>query len=282
MRVSPTTKGYTAPKVVQQKFIETNQRQSDLIVTPLYDEYLIRNPEPHYDIELVAKVMAELVKEPRDRRSSFSASSAGYCKRRQELAYLGVGKPGISDPRGVRIFNNGTFVHLRWQLGLLSAGIINGIEITTYLNNGDVLHRATMDGIGTAQRGKYKGVKFGWEHKSAMSFSFNAQERKGTPSEKVRKQVAMQMYLTDYEVWSVTNENKDTQVVSEFVIERNEEEIKEAKQELDELTLAIERQKLHPMLPECVKRNASGEFYKCPYGGPLGPCLYAGSWPSTT
>jgi hypothetical protein len=281
MKVSPTTKGYSAPRAPKPpKFDKSIRQNSELIVAPLYDEYLLKNPEPVYDAEIVAKVMAELVKQPRDRRRSFSASSAGYCKRRQELAFLGVGKPGIIDSRGVRIFNNGTFIHLRWQLGLLSAGILTGTEVTADLNNG--LFRATLDGVGVAKRGSFKGRRFLWEHKGRMSFSYAAQERNGTPDPKTRKQVAMQMYLTDYEVASVTNENKDTQAVSEFVIERNDEEIKDAKQELDELALAIDRQKLHPMLPECVKQNASGEFYKCPFGGPLGPCLYAGSWPITT
>lgn len=280
MRVSPTTKGYSQPRVAVQKFGQTIRQTSNLIVSPLYDEYLVENPEPHYAMDTVAKVMAELVKQPRDRRRSFSASQAGYCKRRQELAFIGVGKPVLPDPRGVRIFNNGTFVHLRWQLGLLSAGIIDGIEVTADLNDG--LFRATMDGVGKAKRGRFKGTRFIWEHKGRMSFSYAAQERSGTPDPKTRKQVAMQMYLTDYEVASVTNENKDTQAVTEFVIERNDEEIKDAKQELKELATAIDRQTLHPMLPECVKRNASGEFYKCPFGGPMGPCIYAGSWPTTT
>lgn len=280
MRVSPTTKGYVRVTPVLQKFAETVRNVKDLIVTPRYDEYLLQNPEPCYDMEIVSKVMAELVKKPRDRRRSFSASSAGYCKRRQELAFLGVGKPGITDPRGVRIFNNGTFVHLRWQLGLLSARIVRGIEITTDLNDG--LFRATLDGIGVAQQGRYAGSRFVWEHKGRNSYAYAAQERSGTPDAKTRKQVAMQLYLTGYDLASVTNENKDNQEVSEFVIERNDEEVKDASAELKELALAIERQKLHPMLPECVKQNKSGEFYKCPYGGPQGPCLYSGSWPSTT
>lgn len=276
--MSITTKGYVPVATPTQRFDRVISGSHNYIVTPLYDEWLLQNPEPCYDMEIVAKVMAELVKKPRDRRRSFSASQAGYCKRRQELAFLGVGKPGISDPRGIRIFNNGTFVHLRWQLGLLSAGIISGIEITTDLNDG--LFRATMDGVGKAKRGRFKGQRFIWEHKGRMSFAYAAQERNGTPDPKTRKQVAMQMYLTGYEVASVTNENKDNQQVSEFIIERNDEEIKDAKQELTELAQAIERQKLHPMLPECVKQNRTGEFFKCPFGGPMGPCLYAGDWPT--
>jgi hypothetical protein len=111
-----------------------------------------------------------------------------------------------------------------------------------------------------------------------MSFSFNAQEKNGTPDEKTRKQVAMQMYLTGYDLAVVTNENKDTQHTSEFVIERNEKEVGEAKAELIELKTAIEKQRLHPMLRECVKQNLTGEFYKCPFGGPAGVCIHTGNW----
>lgn len=280
MKVSPTVKGYKAPKSYGPTFSTVPQKKDDLIITPLYDEYLSLHPEPVYDPIIVAKVMSELIKQPRNRSRSFSASSAGYCKRRQELAFLGVGQPGLAEPRAVRIFNNGTFVHLRWQLGLLSAGIISASELTTDLNDG--LFRATLDGIGVAKIGRHKGARFGWEHKGRMSYSYAAQSRNGSPDVKTRKQVAMQMYLSGYELWTVTNENKDTQEVEEFIIEHNTGEIREAKQELDDLALAIERQHLHDMLPECVKQNKTGEFFKCPFGGPNGPCLASGKWPSTT
>lgn len=280
MRVSPTTKGYVRVQSSIQKFTVAARSAEDLIVTPMYDAFLLNNPEIVADDTVFRRVMLEMTKKPRDRRRSFSASSAGYCLRRQELAFLGVGKPVITDPRTVRIFNNGTFVHLRWQIGLLSARILRGIEVTTDMNDG--LFRATLDGIGVARRGRYAGQRFIWEHKGRNSYSFAAQERSGTPDAKTRKQVAMQMYLTGYDVASVTNENKDNQEVSEFVIERNDEEVKDARRELVELATAIDRQKLHPMLPECVKQNTSGEFYKCPFGGPTGPCIYSGSWPSTS
>lgn len=270
MRVSPTTKGYAA----------TRQNLESLIVTPLYDEYLAQHPEPVYDPIIVAKVMAELVKQPRNRSRSFSASSAGLCKRRQELAFLGVGVPIAHDPRGVRIFNNGTFVHLRWQLGLLSAGIITETEVLTHMSGG--LFRASLDGVGVALRGRYTGTPFIWEHKGRMSFSYAAQERNGIPDAKTMSQVRMQQYLSGYELASITNENKDTQHVKEFVVEWDDGEIRNAKNELEELAQAIDRGRLHPMLPECVKQNKSGEFYKCPFGGPLGPCIYSGTWPRTT
>jgi len=279
MRVSPTTRGYK-PRVYEpkpQKHSAARRDPDSLIVTPLYDEWLVRNPEITAKPEVFKRVMELMTVPPRDRRRSFSASQAGYCLRRQELAFLGVKGTKLSDPRGIRIFQNGTFGHLRWQVGLLSAGIIDGIEVT--VKSASELERATMDGIGVALEGRYKGAKFGWEHKGRMSFAFDAQERAGTPDAKTRKQVATQMLLTGYDVWSVTNENKDTQVAGEFIIERNDAEIGEARKELKELTAAIDKKKLHPMLPECIKRNSTGEYYKCPFGTDAGACVASGSWP---
>jgi hypothetical protein len=273
------TRGYK-PRVYQpkqQKFSATVRNPDHLIVTPVYDEYLIRNPEITANPKVFKYVMKQITIPPRDRRRSFSASQAGYCLRRQELAFLGVPRRPTIDPRGIRIFQNGTFVHLRWQVGLLSAEIVHGIEIT--VKSADELSRATLDGIGIVQRGHYKGAKFGWEHKGRMSYSFESQEKAGTPDGKTRKQVAMQMLLTGYDVWSVTNEHKDNQTHGEFIIERNEQEIDEVRQDLKELKTAVERKRLHPMLPECIKRNSTGEYYQCPFGTDLGSCVAAGNWP---
>lgn len=277
---SAVTRGYK-PRVYQpkaQRFSAALRNQDNLIVTPGYDEYLIKNPEVTANPEVFSYVMRQITIPPRDRRRSFSASQAGTCLRRQELAFLGAPRRPMIDPQGIRIFQNGTFGHLRWQIGLLSAGIIDGIEVT--VKSGDELARANLDGMGVALRGHYKGAKFGWEHKGRMSFAFDAQERAGTPDGGTRKQVAMQMLLTGYDVWSVTNEHKDKQIHGEFIIERNEEEIDEVRQDLKALREAVDRKRLHPMLPECVKRNSSGEYYKCPFGTDLGSCVASGSWPS--
>lgn len=277
---SAVTRGYN-PRVYkpkQQQFSASFRDPERLIVTPAYEEHLIRNPEITADPKVFDYVMRQVTKPPRDRRRSFSASQAGYCLRRQELAFLGAKKRPTVDPRGIRIFQNGTFGHLRWQIGLLSAKIIDGIEVT--VKSGDELSRSTIDGIGVALDGYYKGAKFGWEHKGRMSYAFKSQEDAGTPDEHTRKQVSMQMWHSGYDVWSVTNENKDTQHVGEFVIERDEKEIDEVRQDVREMTKAVEKRRLHPMLPECIKRNSTGEYYKCPYGTDLGSCVASGSWPN--
>lgn len=270
---APVVKGYR-PSVF--KFAQ----DEDLIVTPRYEKFLLLHPDVLVDKKTFRKVMREVTKPPRDRSRSFSASSAGYCLRRQELAFVGAEKNPNLDPRGIRIFNNGTFVHLRWQIGLLSAGIIDDIEYTVTMPK--LRARANLDGIGTAVGGRYDGADFVWEHKGRMSFSYAAQQRAGHPDEKTAKQVSMQMLVSGLELGVVTNENKDTQDISEFVIERKAADIREARKELVELNRAIDAEKLHPMIPECVKQNKTGEFFRCPFGGIGGACINSGSWPRNT
>lgn len=274
--MSVTTKGYQkGVPLPPQKFVQTETDDSRLIVKPLYDEWLLANPEPTMSEEIFNRVMRLLLIPQRDRSGSFSASSAGYCKRRQELAFLGMPKVQTDTPRGVRIFQNGTYMHLRTQVALLSAGIVDDIEYTVKRG----ITRATLDGIGIARRGAYSGRSFILEAKSAMTYSYASQERSVTPLEKTRKQVAMQMFLSGYEVASVLNENKDTQEITEFVIEWNDEEINDAKKDLLELRLAVQKQRLHPMLPECIKGNKTGEYFKCPYGTDDGVCANTRNWP---
>jgi hypothetical protein len=271
--VSPVKKGYN----VGHTGFKGYKKPEELIVLPAYERYLTRHPELTENRRAVRRVTQELLKPPRDRRRSFSASSAGYCLRRQELAFLGVRQNPMNNPRLARIFGNGTMGHLRWQIGLLASRIIDDIEYTVVSHGG--LARATLDGIGIAMEGNYAGEKFVWEHKGRMSYSFLSQTRNGIPDSKTLSQVKFQFMETGYDLAAVTNENKDTQEVDEFVIERTDEMVRDARREVKELVLAVEKQRLHPMLPECLKQNTSGEFFKCPFGTPGGACLHAGTWP---
>jgi hypothetical protein len=274
-----THKGFRPPKVVSLRPSGALDEKDpeELVVTPAYEEWLLKNPELTADPAAVRRVMEELLKPPRDRRRSFSASSAGYCLRRQELAFTGAKQNPIENPRTLRIFHNGTMVHVRWQIGLLSARILDDIEYDIVSRSG--LSRATLDGLGVAVRGKYRGERFIWEHKGRMSWAFLAQSNKNSPDEKTLKQVDFQLLKSGYDLAVVTNENKDTQEIDEFVIERDEKRIEAAREELHELISAASRKRLHPMIPECVKQNVSGEFYKCPFGGPDGACVNTGRWP---
>lgn len=252
-----------------------NSLKDDLIVTPPYEEWLDRNPEGTIDRD-VAALMAKLMSTPdRDRSGSFSASQAGYCLRRQELQFIGVRPPGVHDTHTVRIFNNGKWLHLKWQAELLTAGIIDTVEST--VRRRDLSARCTLDGVGMAASGRYTDYDFGLEIKGRNDYTYNEQVR-NDPDEKTRRQVDFQFLLGGFDVMVILNENKNNQGFHEWVFYRDEERVQDAEHELRSLNRAIEKGRLHSMLPEC--KMQTGEFNKCPFGGAGGPCEMSGRWPT--
>lgn len=259
-----------------RKLLNDSVEQEELIITPLLREFLARNPNLTVD-KGVARKLAYLMSTPqRDRSGSFSASAAGTCYRRQELVFLGV-TPGYNtfSPQQIAIFHNGTWVHLRWQATLLTAGILESAEVT--VKKPSLTARCTLDGMGTAQIGKYEGETFGFELKGRNDYAYQLQLKAGV-DDKTRRQVDFQFALSGFEVISVINENKNTQAWNEWVFERDRQRVKTALNELRELNDAIERKRLHPMLSECRRRE--GEWEGCPLGGIGGPCENAGNWPN--
>lgn len=276
MRVA-AVKGYD-PMRVQSAYAAGIQNPEELIVMPRYDRYLATHSDAYFSPLIGDRINELLTTKPRDRRHSFSASSAGLCMRRQELAFIGARKIPMTDPKGARIFLNGTFVHLRWQATLLDAGIVDGVEIT--VKHSSLPARAALDGVGEVRGGRWDGLNFGLELKGRNSFAFRSQVAKGSPDEKTQDQVAFQHWLTGFEVITVVNECKDTQQVSEFPIAYDGVRVARVRREVEEMVSAVEQKRLHPMLPECVRQNRTGEFFKCPFGTPGGACVNSGSWPT--
>jgi hypothetical protein len=255
--------------------LQAGMNEDSMIITPALEEFLMANPNLTVDRQ-VSLALAKLMSTPqRDRRGSWSASSAGYCKRRQELNFLGVQAPRTISPQMQQIFFNGTWVHLRWQATLMTAGILDAVEVT--VKKPQLRSRATLDGMGIASRGKYKGQDFGFELKGRNDFEYNKQFVAGV-DENTRKQVDFQFYMSGLDVWSIINENKNNQGWKEWVIYRDEERVKAIAKDIHSMNAAIDRGRLHQMLPECKRRE--GEFNRCPFGGAGGPCVMSGSWPS--
>lgn len=249
--------------------------QEDLIITNAYEEWLDKNPDGTISPEAAAIVAKQMAKPDRDRRFSFSASQAGSCYRRQELAFLGVKTVGVTDPKTRRIFNNGRWVHLKWQAQLLTAGLIDAIEVD--VKNTRLKARCTLDGMGVATRGRYQGEDFGLEIKGRNYYTY-MQQAKDEPDEGTRRQVDFQFLMTGFDVKVILNENKNDQTYHEWVIYRDESRVQDARAELRELSKAIDKERLHPMIPDCKRQE--GEFNRCPFGGNGGPCMMAGTWPA--
>lgn len=224
----------------------------------------------------VANRVAELLAEPqRDRSGSWSASSAGNCKRRQEFTFLGVpaGNHGVIDPRLNRIFLNGRWVHLRYQATLMEAEILDNIEVLVKRPKDRA--RCSMDGMGVARGGQFDRRDFGFELKGRNLFTFQSQRMDGA-DEKTRKQVDFMFLLSGLEVFVILNESKNDQDVTEWVFVPEDDRLKAIETDLKEMNRAIDIQRLHPMITECKERR--GQWKQCPFGGKNGACLNTGSW----
>lgn len=250
--------------------------KDDLIVTPPYNDFLAVWDE-NYPPDVVRRISEVLATPQRNRANSWSASGAGSCMRRQEFQFLGMPVSGVPTPQQRRIFLNGTWVHLRNQATLMTAGILDNIEVTVRKKSKRA--RCTMDGMGVAKSGRYQGASFGYELKSTNEFAFQNQLVKGV-SEKVRKQVDFEFLMTGLDLFVIFNENKNNQDTHEWVIVRDEKRVRKMAKQISSLNDAIDRGRLHSQLPECAKKLRSGEFYTCPFGGDGGVCAATGSWPN--
>jgi hypothetical protein len=136
-----------------------------------------------------------------------------------------------------------------------------------------------MDGEGVAREGRYAGRDFGFELKGRNDYQWNKQTVLGVDPE-TRAQVDFEFLHCGFDLFVVMNENKNTQARKEWVFLRDDDRVKKMRVQLRELNRAIDIQRLHPMLPECVAQTKSGEFYKCPFGTPGGVCANSGRWPT--
>ena len=273
--VSPQ-RGAKPPRVSKSlKEMLAESVQDDLIITPALKEFLVGWDE-NYPPEVVAQVTAVMNARQRDRSASWSASGAGKCWRRQELAFLGMPVFGYDDPQLELIFLNGRWVHLRWQATLLTAGLLDSIEVT--VKHPRTRTRCSMDGEGIGTRGRFKGREFGFELKGRNDWQWNKQFTKGA-DEETRKQVDFEFLLSGFDLFVILNENKNNQATKEWIITREDDRIQEMKKQIKDLNRAIDIQRLHPMLDECKK--GEGEWKKCPYGSDGGACQMSGKFPST-
>lgn len=97
--------------------------QGDWYIIPRYEAWLYRGSR---DLDRQAQVIAQIMDRPkRVRTNTFSASSAGQCLRRRQLAYLGYPQEKPT-AQTMNIFVNGDFLHLRHQVAGLMEGYLTG------------------------------------------------------------------------------------------------------------------------------------------------------------
>lgn len=204
------------------------------------------------DIKAEAEWISKIQNRPeRVREGSWSASSAGTCLRQRQFTFLGFPKKRIDD-RTMNIFANGDFVHLRHQAAGLVHGYVTEVEVPVRVPSFNL--RGTMDGL--LSNGAIA------EFKSINHYGFSQVQSFGA-QEKHVLQVHSYMLASERESAHIVYEDKDTNTLKEFVVNRDESKIHDVVRDLEKLNEATENKKLLPMLAEC--RNFKGAYNYCPY-----------------
>lgn len=256
-------------------------KDPDLILTPMLNDWLMQHSDDAIDPAIMDRVMGVMTVPPRVRSGSFSASSAGQCLRAQEFQYLG--KPKKPNYPWLRnIFQDGHFRHRRWQINLLSAGLLEEIEYPLAWPKYN--SKGSADGKGyiwwDTANPKYKGKEFIWEHKGVGYRVWEKHTAPGKPIYKHIQQVHRYMLVSGIHLAIITYEDKEVagnDGWKEFVIEADPELLKESAKELKELKNASDTQTLHPILPKCTLRTGT-EYLNCDFSGKDGVCLNTTLW----
>lgn len=258
---------------------------TDQIITPKLQEYLVQHGDEEYPEWVVEKIADQLKEKPRVRHSSFSSSSAGQCERAQVLQFLGAKTGNIIGYQLQNIFNDGKWRHLRWQAILLAAGLITEMEeISTWPR---MRARGTLDGTGIVPddhpRVEWRGEEFGFELKGVSTFLFPKYKDAGPREEDHLQQIGRYFLKQGYRLFVVIYEDKSTQEWKEWVVDAESDQmqkiINRQREELECLNDSVDRKQLPLMLPACASKTGK-TFQECPMGGVNGPCALAGSWPT--
>lgn len=237
---------------------------SELVVSKRHEKWLQENANPHYDDVALefAHTQLFLQSKPRDRRGTISASSLGSCRRRQQFTFIGM--PELPPtPKLAQIFQNGTFMHIRWQMAGLTEGWMREAEVPVGKNQYHL--SGTQDGI--AYDDSVVELKSTNSHGFQRVMSFGPLG--GHPY-----QVGTYVLTTGAEKGVLIYENKDTQEWKEFVLRREDLPLDEIEQGAYEMWASISQEHLFEPLDECM----AGEGYRyhgCPFRK---ECLKIKSW----
>lgn len=251
------------------------------IITPRFVPWLERYADDPYP-DWVGQRMAEVMTTPpRDRRGSFSASSSGECLRQQEFAFLGarITNAGRTDAHMASIYDDGDWRHMRWQARLLTAGILDDIEVPMAWPR--MNSRGSLDGEGVVisdhPNRKWRDQDFGFELKGVNPFWYPRWVSATSAQEKHLRQVHRYFLVTGKELFVIIYENKGTNEWHEWVIRPNAQMMRESEAELRELNKAVERKKLHRPLASCATRIGA-HWKDCPFAGAKGTCETTFGW----
>lgn len=247
------------------KFSELHKYSATkLVVSPRHEAWLAVNSNPRYSAEALDFGRSQLLSIglPRDRRGTVSASSFGSCHRKQQFTYLGLPELPPSS-KLAQVFQNGSFMHVRWQMAGLTEGWLTRAEVPVGRN--DFWLSGTQDGIA------YDGSVV--EFKSVNTIGFTKVASFGPqPGHKI--QIATYVLTTGAQQASLIYEDKNTQEYKEFVFKDDELPLQEVADQAVEMWQRIEAEVLYEPLTEC-EAGVGYRFLGCPFRK---QCLKIRNW----
>lgn len=245
-----------------KRLLKNRALNADKIITPRLDAWLVTNDGIVLTPDL-ANDMVTLMTGPGggDRTNAFHASSSDLCLRRQMFTFLDLpGAKKMYDSSLQNKFNNGHWVHMRWQAMLMTAGILDEIEVKVEVP--EFRFVGHMDGIGTDDKGRFGFELKGW---SALV---------DQPKDYHIRQIQSYMMASGLDRFSLIYEHKSSQDWREFIVKRDEGIIAEIVDDLSQLNARYEAGLFPDMLSMC-KRERGDVFKTCPYRD---VCVDAKEW----
>lgn len=224
------------------------------IITPKLQGWLVNHPDGvKTDDEAIRKRVIEiLTPSTTDRSGSFHPSQLYQCPRAQVFGYLNVPTTRSYNPTLQNLFNDGHFRHLRWQVMLLSAGIITDVEVPVKIE--DFRLTGSMDGMNSDEK---------WMFELKGTSQFKSVMQRGAMPAHV-KQVNAYLLASGLEKAIIVYECKMSQDWTEIEIHREEKTINELASILLELNLSIDNNTLPEVKNDCKNQEGS-EFNNCQY-----------------
>jgi len=224
----------------------------NLVVSRRHEDWLTKYDQPVYSQRALAFAHEQLSKPGRVRMGTVSASSLGDCHRYQQFTYLGLPKLP-NDAKTALKFQNGAFMHLRWQMAGLSEGWL--VEAEVPVRDRERGLQGTMDGV------LYDESIL--ELKSINAHGFSGVMTFG-PKHEHLFQMATYMVCTKRTKGVFIYENKDTQEYTEIVVNADEVPLEEAMVQARTLWQGIEATNLAEPLEKCIDRTG-WKYQSCPF-----------------
>jgi hypothetical protein len=239
--------------VVTLRFSETIKNTDPaLVVSRRHEEWLLENDHPVYSQRALDFAHQMLTKRDRVRKGTFSASSLGECMREQQFTYLGMSKLP-PDAKNAMKMQNGSFMHLRWQM----AGLTEG-----WLWKAEVAVMSTPLGL----QGTMDGVCFEDSILELKSINVNGFSRVTAfgPLHPHLFQMATYMLCTGRRKGIFIYECKDNQEYKEIPVTDADVPLDEAELQARAMWASVDQQKLFEPLEKCIDKTG-WKYNSCPY-----------------